>query len=561
MKKHISAFLIALLMVFSLFTEMMPRAAASAAISSTDIVDAAKSLCGKYPKYVWGGKSPSAGGFDCSGFVYHVLHTMLGYDITSYQVASNSEILNFGTIIWNKEDFLPGDIMESPTHMGIYIGNDRMVHSGNTYGVSQTSINGSWFNYQYAVRLNGVDYGSGTTSSKLPTSISISGLTTPGTIQKGNGAHISGTISSTGSRLSSVEAEILTANGGSTGIKASKNNVNSYSLSIYGSDIDWGLTFGKLGAGTYFICYKATTADGKSETKDTSTFQVLGETKTYTVTFDPNGGSVYPRSTTVKEGGYIDIFPTPTREGYKFQYWTLYPDGMVNVVIGDHNKTVFPVTENMTIYAQWQKERSEELPTPEPQPIPEPTPTSTPAAELSCAHTYERKVESAHPHKIYMECTKCGERYYTGGTESVAICENCWGDWSGWSTTPVTASSTRQVETQQVKVSDAYKEYRYGRYVDPTGRHDCWCATYFQKIGYTPILQYSDWSTSRYSVADSGWTCGYCGGNHIGAASNDGSRSYWNEYRLSNGSYYWEESRDVPATYQTQYRYRDLISG
>lgn len=350
-----------------------------------------------------------------------------------------------------------------------------------------------------------------------PTSISFNGLTAPGTLQQGSGAHISGTISSTGSPLSTVEAEVLTSGGSSTGIKASKSNVNSYSFSIYNSDIDWGLTFGKLGAGTYYIRYKATTADGKSETDETSTFQVNGNATVEPIihihSYERGYEAAHPHRVYMKCSTCGDV------------YYTGETTTMASCETCNPPATTEPATP----------------------------------APVSCAHAYERKVESAHPHKVYMECVKCGDRYYTGETESVTSCESCWGPWTGWSTTPVSGSDTRQVETRQVKVSDAYTEYRYGRYVDPTGRHDCWCDTYFRSIGYTPILQYSDWSATRYPVADTGWTCGYCGGNHIGAASSSGGRSFWNEYRLSNGSYYWEEEHTVPAVEETQYRYRDQL--
>ena len=42
---------------------------------------------------------------------------------------------------------------------------------------------------------------------------------------------------------------------------------------------------------------------------------------TYTVTFDPNSGTVDPSSKTVKEGGKFGDLPVPTRAGYKFWGW------------------------------------------------------------------------------------------------------------------------------------------------------------------------------------------------------------------------------------------------
>lgn len=139
-----------------------------------------------------------------------------------------------------------------------------------------------------------------------------------------------------------------------------------------------------------------------------------------------------------------------------------------------------------------------------------------------------------------------------------------WSAWSAWSSTPYIASSTRQVETQQVKVSDAYTEYRYGRYVDGTGRNAGFCTTTLTNLGYSGItVQYSAWTTSQYPAKEKDWTCGFCSGSHTGVHhySNDG-RAWWKEYvSPQSGSFFWEESRQTDAVYETQYRYRDLISG
>lgn len=229
---------------------------------------------------------------------------------------------------------------------------------------------------------------------------------------------------------------------------------------------------------------------------------------TYTITLDANGGSVSPSSVTLKVGESYKDFPTPVLAGYKFNGWALYQvdpdykDTTVNVLVSD--VSAFGFTENVTLYASWSKiqDVSNE----------ETTQPSTPV----------------------------------------------YGAWSSWSTTPVTASSTRQVETRTVKVSDAYTQYRYGRYV--ANGHDCWCATYLENLGYgRASLDYSSWSTTQYGTSGKDWTCGYCSGPHTGVdhTTSDG-RSWWKEYLLPSGSYYWEESRTVPAVYETQYRYRDL---
>ena len=295
-----------------------------------------------------------------------------------------------------------------------------------------------------------------------------------------------------------------------------------------------------------------------------------------TITFDPNGGSVSPTTQTIIQGCDPRNLPTPTRDGYIFCGWTLEKldenfSGAAAVVT---ENSAYGFDKDTTIYAHWERER----------------------------HTVHEKgpytVGAEHPHYVFYTCTVCGEVFSDGVTEnqpnSCAICalfqigidagqagtktdtpdqettplEGSWGPWSEWSSTPVYASATREVETQesthQVKISDPYTEYRYGGYVTTDGKHDCWCATYLRSKFGSASLRYSDWSTTQYTPNRLKWTCGFCKGNHINVYSygSDG-RAYWLEYTLANGqNYYWEESRTVAAQYEsrseTLYRYRDL---
>ena len=40
-------------------------------------------------------------------------------------------------------------------------------------------------------------------------------------------------------------------------------------------------------------------------------------------------------------------------------------------------------------------------------------------------HSYIKRYETAHPHKVYWECTLCGYRYNTANTELVTTCKKC----------------------------------------------------------------------------------------------------------------------------------------
>ena len=69
----------------------------------------------------------------------------------------------------------------------------------------------------------------------------------------------------------------------------------------------------------------------------------------YTVTYDANGGSVSPASSTAGSNGAVTL-PTPTRTGYTFNGWYTAASG--GTKIGSAGASYTP-TANITLYAQW----------------------------------------------------------------------------------------------------------------------------------------------------------------------------------------------------------------
>ena len=95
--------------------------------------------------YVWGGYSPS--GFDCSGFVCWVVnHCGNGWDIGRTTAEGIRQICYYVS----PEEARPGDIIffehtyDTPgaSHVGIYVGNNMMIHCGEP--CQYTSLNGYW---------------------------------------------------------------------------------------------------------------------------------------------------------------------------------------------------------------------------------------------------------------------------------------------------------------------------------------------------------------------------------------------------------------------------------
>lgn len=115
------------------------------------VVDLALSYVG-YP-YTMAGASPSTG-FDCSGLVYYV-YKQFGYNLHR---AGDGQALD-GTAV-NEADLRPGDILifaangtNSIKHVGIYIGNGKMVHAQNpTMGVNISDYRYDTSKYIYSIR-------------------------------------------------------------------------------------------------------------------------------------------------------------------------------------------------------------------------------------------------------------------------------------------------------------------------------------------------------------------------------------------------------------------------
>jgi len=104
-----------------------------------------------YP-YVWGGSSPSTS-FDCSGFVCYVLNKS---GVASVGRTTANGLFNLCDIIPASEA-KPGDLIffqgtydtAGASHVGIYVGNNMMLHCGNP--IQYTSINTTyWQSHFYA---------------------------------------------------------------------------------------------------------------------------------------------------------------------------------------------------------------------------------------------------------------------------------------------------------------------------------------------------------------------------------------------------------------------------
>ena len=93
--------------------------------------------------YVWGGKHPSQGGFDCSGFVNWVFNNVAGTNINS-NMTSAEAIYSRHCVPISEHQARPGDLVfwkytygssrNYITHVGIYCGNGITLNAGDPIG-------------------------------------------------------------------------------------------------------------------------------------------------------------------------------------------------------------------------------------------------------------------------------------------------------------------------------------------------------------------------------------------------------------------------------------------
>ncbi|MBJ7264427.1 MAG: C40 family peptidase [Burkholderiaceae bacterium] len=111
-------------------------------------------------RYRFGGSSPEEG-FDCSGLVSYAVSQALGLRLPR----SAAEIANFGQTI-GRSELVAGDLVFFNTmgrkysHVGIYLGDDRFVHSPSAGGVVRIeNLTMAYWNKRYngARRLSAAD--------------------------------------------------------------------------------------------------------------------------------------------------------------------------------------------------------------------------------------------------------------------------------------------------------------------------------------------------------------------------------------------------------------------
>ncbi len=176
---------------------------------------------------------------------------------------------------------------------------------------------------------------------------------------------------------------------------------------------------------------------------------------------------------------------------------------------------------------------------------------STTSVSSSDSRKVESKTQYSYRTKDTTSSTSSSLSGWTQYDSSVS-----YGDWSSWSDSAISQTSSNEVETRRVQVTAAQTKYRYGRYTNGSKVHFS-DKTGKNQYGGTWYLQYSGWYSSHQTPTDTNW--GFATQNNtIGTGRWNSSRNryVWDRYSVGGKIYYWEETQTTAATYKTQYRSR-----
>ena len=139
-------------------------------------------------------------------------------------------------------------------------------------------------------------------------------------------------------------------------------NVNGGSGSYSSITVEYDGTYGELPTptrdGYEFLGWYTLATGGESITSDTkvsitSSQELFAQwkAKTFTVTFNINGGNTTHENETVEYDQPYGELPTASRNGYKFLGWYTEATGGTQVL----STNIVKITSNQTLYAQWEE--------------------------------------------------------------------------------------------------------------------------------------------------------------------------------------------------------------
>ncbi len=327
-------------------------------------------------------------------------------------------------------------------------------------------------------------------------------------------------------------------------------NPNGGSVLEESRTVYYGQTYGELPTPTrdnYIFDGWFTEPEGGDEITSESAVDALANLtlyahwtpKTFTVTYDANGGSVSVSSVELSFGDTYGALPTPTRDYYTFDGWYTEASGGTAIAAN----TAIDTAEDITIYAHW---------------------TQNPLLGYVLASAMPAGAQVVNRYYTYdlTEYTTSSSPTLSGWTQYYSEPDGYtdYGSWSEWSDTQYYEGEFRKVESRQVVSGYAQKtQYRYSRYLNYDGSvgdtysQGARCnGTYGGYLTYGPY--YTSWLDSPMttygssSSSSSGYSYGY---NRNENNATDGRYLLWfnQETRLTDDYNY--------PYYKTQWRYAD----
>ncbi|QKY69168.1 NlpC/P60 family protein [Lentibacillus sp. CBA3610] len=124
-------------------TTQEPKQVNVTSTNHPEAIEAARAQIGT--PYVWGGESP--GGFDCSGFIQYIFQAegiSLPRTVSdTWNFTTQVDSPSVGDLVFF-ETYKPG-----PSHMGIYIGDGKFIHAGESNGVETSKLSQSYWQDRY----------------------------------------------------------------------------------------------------------------------------------------------------------------------------------------------------------------------------------------------------------------------------------------------------------------------------------------------------------------------------------------------------------------------------
>ena len=230
--------------------------------------------------------------------------------------------------------------LESPRVDNIVTGTDLNEQEMNRTEFDLSDGNGSGVKY-YAV---------------LPSTGTCSGSEYEAARKNINGNHVVEYLDS-GDYKICVEDNVGNKGEGSVSLSEINFDPNGGTLEIDKKVIGTNTSYGVMPTPTreyyHFLGWFTEKEGGTQVTPDTvltedTTVYAHWQIYTYTVTYNPNGGSVSPTSETKEHGSEYGTMPTPTRSNHRFLGWFTSATG------GTQITSTSIVTGNITLYAHWE---------------------------------------------------------------------------------------------------------------------------------------------------------------------------------------------------------------